>query len=372
MRGVKVLFEGALMLACLPVLVTAAEPPKPQPSVAQLRDAQNAINRQTADVNRGADALPADIKKTNDQLDRLNKNFDKEIKPKLKRAKDKADEAAKAAKDAKAAAEACDKAKFQRLSKRAEDLMKESRDASRSAEDQATPAQKLDSHTRNLQGDKPIADAVGDGLSETSDAVQAYQRAQARVRKQLDEQKENLDKVDKGQRDLNQKMTKAKKDLDSSQPLNQAESDLQDGAAWLAENCPPKTSAVPKETTDMFVSVNNQPEIVACIAPGQNAREAANRLGLGQHQLIAAGPAGTIIRAPGNAETVNRRAAEQRITLCFPAEADVCIIMTPLTAFRGHNHEAHIQSNRAVHDHEAPDPLWEWGVTPPETAIRWD
>jgi hypothetical protein len=93
---------------------------------------------------------------------------------------------------------------------------------------------------------------------------------------------------------------------------------------------------------------------------------------LEQHQLIAAGPAGTIIRAPGNAETVNRRAAEQRITLCFPAEADVCIIMTPLTAFRGHNHEAHIQSNRAVHDHEAPDPLWEWGVTPPETAIRWD
>jgi hypothetical protein len=131
-----------------------------------------------------------------------------------------------------------------------------------------------------------------------------------------------------------------------------------------------KIGALPKTPTEMFAFVDNRPGVLACIAIGQNPREAANAIGLESYQVVATGPTGTIIRAPGDPETVNRLAQQRRITLCFPAESDVCMIMTPLTAFRGHNHEAHIQSNRAIHDHEAPDPPWEWGVTPPETVVR--
>jgi hypothetical protein len=127
-----------------------------------------------------------------------------------------------------------------------------------------------------------------------------------------------------------------------------------------------KIGALPKESTEMFAFVDNRPGVLACIATGQNPREAAIALGLGEHQLIASGPTGAIIRAPGDPETVNRLAQQRKITLCFPAEIDVCIIMTPLTPFRGHNHELHLG---ALHEHDAPDPPLDWGVTPPETVI---
>jgi hypothetical protein len=48
------------------------------------------------------------------------------------------------------------------------------------------------------------------------------------------------------------------------------------------------------------------------------------------------------------------------------------MIMTPLTPFRGHDHEEHMRSGRGEHDHHAPDPPWSWGVTPPETEIYWE
>jgi hypothetical protein len=128
-----------------------------------------------------------------------------------------------------------------------------------------------------------------------------------------------------------------------------------------------KVGAVPRETTEMFAFVDNRPGVLACIASGQNLVETASAIGLASHQFVASSPTGTIIRGPGDPETVNRLAQQRRITLCFPAESDVCIIMTPLTPFRGHNHEAH---QGAVHEHDAPDPPLDWGVTPPETVVR--
>jgi DNA repair exonuclease SbcCD ATPase subunit len=368
MLGVKVLFKGALMLACLPVLVTAAEPPKPQPSAAQLRDAQNAINRATSDVNQGADALPTNVRNAQNQLDRLNKNFDREVKPKLKRAKDKADEAAKAAKDANDAAHACDKTKFARLSKRAQDLMKESRDATTSADAQANVAPKLNDNISNLQSDKPLADAKAGGLSENSDAVQGYGRAQARAQKQVEEQQENINKVDRSQRELNEKMVKAKADMNPADALKQAEADLQDGEAWLKENCPPKTSAVPRPATDVYVAVNNQAQTLACFAgelSDQDAQELKQQL---DYEVIAKTPTGTLIRSPQSAQTIELIANGRRIKLCFPPEVDVCLIMTPLTPFRGHDHATH---QGGAHEHRPSDLPLDWGVTPPETIIRW-
>jgi hypothetical protein len=40
------------------------------------------------------------------------------------------------------------------------------------------------------------------------------------------------------------------------------------------------------------------------------------------------------------------------IDLCF-VEINYCMIMTPLTAFRGHQHKAH---PGGIHNHDAPDP----------------
>lgn len=131
-----------------------------------------------------------------------------------------------------------------------------------------------------------------------------------------------------------------------------------------------KVGAVLTTPTEMYAFVNNQPEVLACIAPGQNPREAASAIGLANHQLVAAGPGGTMIRGPGDPKTVNRLAQERRITLCFPAEADVCIIMTPLTPFRSHDHAAHSHGGRGVHEHQASDPPPDWGVMPPEVTIR--
>ena len=132
-----------------------------------------------------------------------------------------------------------------------------------------------------------------------------------------------------------------------------------------------RVGAVPKGPTEMYALVNNQPEVLACIAPGQNPQEAAKALGMGNHQLVAGGPAGTLIRGPGDPQTVNRLAQDRKVTLCFPAEVDVCIIMTPLTPFRGHDHETHSHSGSGLHEHQPPDPPLHWGVTPPEAVIDW-
>ena len=130
-----------------------------------------------------------------------------------------------------------------------------------------------------------------------------------------------------------------------------------------------KVASLPRQPTEFYAFVDNRPEVLACIASGQNAREAASALGLGQHQLIASSAAGNIIRGPGDPQTVNRLAQQQKITLCFPAEADVCMIMTPLTPFRGHDHHLH---HGHAHERDAPNPPPDWGVTPPETIIRWN
>jgi hypothetical protein len=130
--------------------------------------------------------------------------------------------------------------------------------------------------------------------------------------------------------------------------------------------------AVPKRAVDVFVAVDNRPQVLACIAPGQNSLQAANAIGLGKHQLIASGPGGTIIRGPGDPKTVEKTAQDNGIKLCFPPEPDFRMNKAPLTPFRGHDHKAHEHSGRGPHEHDAPDPPLDWGVTPPEFTIRWE
>ena len=95
----------------------------------------------------------------------------------------------------------------------------------------------------------------------------------------------------------------------------------------------------------------------------------AMALGLGGHQLLATGATGTIVRAPGDAKTIEKTAQDKGVNLCF-VEPDYCTIMTPLTPFRGHDHKAHEHSGRGPHEHDGPDPPWTWGVIPPEIVVR--
>lgn len=137
---------------------------------------------------------------------------------------------------------------------------------------------------------------------------------------------------------------------------------------WVLSLAVPAFAA---QATDVSIAVDNRPQVNVCIPPGQNPQEVANALGIGEHQLVASGPNGTIIRAPGDAKTIEKTAQEKGVNLCF-VETDFCMIMTPLTPFRGHDHEAHHKAGKPVHGHEPHDPGPDWGVTPPMTAIRWE
>jgi hypothetical protein len=129
-----------------------------------------------------------------------------------------------------------------------------------------------------------------------------------------------------------------------------------------------KVSLVPRTATDVYVAVNNQPQTLACFAgelSDQDAQELKQQL---SYEVVAKTPTGTLIRSPQSAQTIELIANGRRIKLCFPPEVDVCLIMTPLTPFRGHDHATH---QGGAHEHRPSDLPPDWGVTPPETIIRW-
>jgi len=117
--------------------------------------------------------------------------------------------------------------------------------------------------------------------------------------------------------------------------------------------------------------VDNRPQVNVCIPPGKDADTELIALELGNAQVVATGATGTIVRAPGDAKTIEKTAQDKGVNLCF-VEPDFCTIMTPLTPFRGHDHKAHERSGRGPHEHDAPGLPWTWGVAPPETVIRWE
>jgi hypothetical protein len=74
-----------------------------------------------------------------------------------------------------------------------------------------------------------------------------------------------------------------------------------------------------------------------------------------------------MVRTSTDAKTVEKAAKDNNVSLCHKPEPDFCLIFTPLTKFRGHDHTAH---TGAPHDHSAPDPPLDWGVTPEPVTIR--
>jgi len=352
---------------------SAAEPKAP-PTRAQQDQAARDVVDQTGAVNAATEGLGQSIANAQGALKNLDKGIDK-VKDQAKDAKKKADDAAKAAEKARDAASNCkdekDKKKIQDLINDAKKKQKDAQDAKDKSDKTEKDLQqqakdigdKLDKYIDGLTktGDKEAAAAEKVGLNaQNSAAMAGLERAKQRLDKEIENQQENRDAFNKAKSDFNSKLSKAKEGLDTSESLDQANKFLQSAEFYL-NNCPPKEVATaPKEVA---IAVNDQQGSNVCVQPGQDASQ------IGGH-VIASGPSGTIINSPQTVDVIVRIAKEKGITLCW-VEVNFCTIYTPLTAYRGHDHFKHSHSGRDLHNHDAPDPPWSWGVTPPETVIRW-
>ena len=119
-------------------------------------------------------------------------------------------------------------------------------------------------------------------------------------------------------------------------------------------------------STNMTVAMDNRLKVLICLRHGADPAKVAAALGLGPYGVIAMTATGTILLAPGDPQALAAK-AQGHPDVCF-VETNYCMIMTPLTAFRGHVHELH---RGRLHDHDAPDPPWSWSLTPPEPVVSW-
>jgi Skp family chaperone for outer membrane proteins len=181
--------------------------------------------------------------------------------------------------------------------------------------------------------------------------------------------KGSLAKVQEGKNLIDAKLKEIKKGLDPADDIKKTDDLLKQAKEYLGKDCPPKTGAMAPAPRDGYAIVDNRPQALACIAPGQDVGKAINQLGIQDGRVVADTPAGTVVRTPTDAKTIEKTAKEKNITLCFPPEGDFCTIMTPLTPFRGHDHAAHERSGRLTHDHDGPNPDLDWGVEPPVPTI---
>ncbi len=122
----------------------------------------------------------------------------------------------------------------------------------------------------------------------------------------------------------------------------------------------PKTAGSQPVSADVAVVVDNRPGTIVCLPKG------AKIAGL-NGEVIAEGPTEVLVVTSKTPEEVQRLAKASGVMLCF-VEIDFCVIKTPLTAFRGHDHRSH---PGGIHNHDAPDPPWSWAVTPPEPVVSW-
>ena len=394
---------------------SAAQPPKPQPAPDPQQVLDGVKNEVSPVNNQGTTGLDNYVEKAIRDLHAKVQQGVNKLKSQKQDAKRKADDAAKAAEAARDAAAACktdnDKKKVEALLKTAEQKRKDAQ----TSKDQADQTQKdlskaVDDAGENV--DKHVAD-LKNNLEKAHDAkVQQfndqglpnnafprtnfegqYNQVMDKLNKAVDKVKQegvfengkynpanegmrtklNSEAVKSREaiRNLGDKTGKVVDALDPAKSLDGADEFIKAAKKYL-ENCPPRVGALPpREPTEVFVAVDNRPEVVACISAGQNANDAASAIGMGAHDVVASDSGGTIIKGKGDPQTVAQNAKDKNIKMCFQPEPDFCSIYTPLTGFRGHDHAKHVHSGKGIHEHEAPDPPLTWGRNPPRTVIRW-
>ena len=390
----------------------AAQSPKtdPQQALDNVKNEVGPVN------NQGTTGLDNYVEKAIRDLHQKVEQGVAKLKTQKQDAKRKADDAAKAAEAARDAAAKCktdnDKKRIEALVKSAEQKQKDAQTSKDKADQMAKDLGKeVDDAGKNV--DQHIAD-LKDNLQKAYDEKMqqfkdqglpdnAFPRTnfQGHYNQTLDQLNKAVSKVqqegkwengkynaaNEGMRaKLDSEAVKARefirnagfknpKDNDALDPtgsLNNAATFLKAAKNYL-DNCPPKVGLAPRPSTptEVTVAIDNRPEAVVNICPGQNVQDAANRIGLAQHEVVAKDDTGTIIKGQGDPKAVAQAAQSQNVKLCFQPEEDFCTIYTPLTAYRGHDHSKHVHSGAAVHNHEAPDPPLSWGLNPPKTIIRW-
>jgi len=364
----------------VPAPGTAAErTPPPADPIEVNKQTRQATQNLDRDVNAGGRNLQ--------RLARQTRNLENEAK----RAKSLADKALKAAEEAFDAATKCNKARFEQLSKQARDLAGQAQQAKDKADKMHDDLNREAKETmdRVNQRFSDIQNAISEGFKGATqagfadnsvavgnlrDAQQMLNNEMARQNSEGTKEKKyedegSLHKLNRAKNEFDNQLKKIREGNDPGEALKKVEQLLIDGAALLEKNCPPKVGALPQKPVDFFVALDNQPQVNVCIPAGKDVHTELIAMGLGNAQVLATTPTGTVARAPGDAKTVEKIAKEKGIDLCF-VESDFCTIMTPLTPFRGHDHQAHEQSGRGPHEHDAPDPGPDWGITPPEIVVR--
>ena len=403
-----------VLLIALPT--SAAQPPRPQPAPDPQQVLDGVKNEVSPLNNQGTTGLDNYVEKAIRDLHGKVQQGVAKLKSQKQDAKRKADDAAKAAEAARDAASVCktdnDKKKVEALVKTAEQKQKDAQTSKDKAEQMSKDLSKevddagknVDKHIDDLKSnlekarDAKLQQFKDQGLPDNAfprtNFEGQYNQAMDRLNKAVNkvkqegtrDQKGNYDPTNEGMRTkldseavksreairkLGAKTDKDAEALDPTKPLNEADTFIKSAKKYL-ENCPPQVGALPsREPTEVFVAVDNRPEVVACISAGQNATDAANAIGMGNHDVVASDDTGTIIKGKGDPQTVAKNAQDKKITMCFPPEPDFCSIYTPLTGFRGHDHAKHLHSGKGIHEHEAPDPPLTWGRNPPRTVIRW-
>jgi hypothetical protein len=318
--------------------------------------------RANADAREGTRNLDNKISDVHNQL-QAQANRVNDLKKQSKDAKNKADAAAKAAEKARDAAADCkeekDKKKIQGLIDDAEKKLKEANDAKDKADatekdirdkvDKAVGS--VDDQIKSLNNtiEKGLSAAKAAGLKGNSVPVGNLNDAQKMLNDKVsklndDGTKEKnftdqgaLSKLREEANRFNPEIRKAKEGQDPSDSLDKAKEFIKAAKKYL-DNCPPpkEQSMVPSETPHMVAEVNNKSSSLACIPSGQNVDGPATTLngGSGNYNVVATGPNGTIVQLGASPSEVNRLAKDNNITLCFPAEENFCVIMTPLTPER--------------------------------------
>jgi hypothetical protein len=236
-------------------------------------------------------------------------------------------------------------------------LTRNAKDLRELAEQNEREARVAEQNSREL---KELADAE----RKRADSLRAAsQQTQDQVERRI--LRDKADSADQRAKELSEEARKQQRKAEENKAVG-------DGLRREAENIekslndlssatvgPPGAGSSPV-SAEMTVMVENRQGTIVCLPKGKKVS------GL-DGEVIAEGPAEVLVVTTKSPEEVQTLAKASGVTLCF-VEIDFCVIKTPLTAFRGHVHELHRGS---LHNHDAPDPPWDWAVTPPEPVVVW-
>jgi hypothetical protein len=375
-----------LLLLCLLTLPASAFADDPRAVQARLKQAEQALRAKTKEVIQATKGLGKNLDEGLKRIKEMERHVE-DLKEGLtadSRAADLAEKALDAAKN-------CRKSEFDRLSKEAKEATKKAEQAQDRAKKFRDAAQKMKDYIDSLKsmGEqeyeeyKKAAEAagLGDRFGVATDDFEFHKDALLDELRSGHRQRFKVDAYEAAAADLHRKVLEINEALDEA--LKEADQKLREAKALRDKPCPstaaggfkapptalrdPITPTLPPTekgsypvSANITVAVENRQGTIVCLPKGKKVP------GL-DGEVIAEGPTEVLVATSKSPGEVQKLAKASGVTLCF-VEIDFCVIKTPLTAFRGHEHRVH---PGGIHNHDAPDPPWSWSVTPPEPVVSW-